>query len=115
MIGRLRRSREKEKKAGPWELWKSLPRVRPYLGPYRKYLWGVMALTVTTAVLGLAEPWPLAVILSTVLSEQHTTGILATIFGEDPTFWVVLVSMVVLRFLIIAVGNAFTVLSHYLG
>jgi len=115
MIGRLRRSRDKEKKAGPWELWKSLPRVKPYLGPYRKYLWGVMALTVTTAVLGLAEPWPLAVILSTVLSEQNTTGILATIFGEDPTFWVVLVSMVVLRFLIIAVGNAFTVLSHYLG
>ncbi len=109
------RERNKEKKAGPWELWKSLPRVKPYLGPYRKYLWGVMALTVTTAVLGLAEPWPLAVILSTVLSEQNTTGILATIFGEDPTFWVVLVSMVVLRFLIIAVGNAFTVLSHYLG
>jgi ATP-binding cassette, subfamily B, bacterial len=109
------RERSKEKKAGPWELWKSLPRVKPYLGPYRKYLWGVMALTVTTAILGLAEPWPLAVILSTVLSEQNTTGILATIFGEDPTFWVVLVSMVLLRFLIIAVGNAFTVLSHYLG
>ncbi|MFL5832861.1 MAG: ABC transporter ATP-binding protein [Solirubrobacterales bacterium] len=115
MIGRLRRSRKKEKKDGPWELWKSLPRVKPYLRPYRKYLWGVMALTVTTAILGLAEPWPLAVILSTVLSEQNPSGLLATIFGEDPTFWVVLVSMVVLRFLIIAVGNAFTVLSHYLG
>jgi len=115
MIGRRRRSREEEKKDGPWELWKSLPRVKPYLGPYRKYLWGVMALTVTTAILGLAEPWPLAVILSTVLSEENTTGILAAVFGEDPTFWVVLVSMVVLRFLIIAVGNAFTVLSHYLG
>jgi ABC-type multidrug transport system fused ATPase/permease subunit len=114
MIGRLRRSRRKEK-AGPWELWKSLPRVKPYLGPYRKYLWGVMALTVTTAILGLAEPWPLAVILSTVLQEGHTSGILETIFGSDPTTWVVLVSMVVARFLLIAVGNAFTVLSHYLG
>jgi ATP-binding cassette, subfamily B, bacterial len=110
-----RRKRDKEKKAGPWELWKSLPRVKPYLRPYRKYLIGVMALTVTTAILGLAEPWPLAVILNTVLSEEHTTGILATVFGDDPTTWVVLVSMVVARFLIIAVGNAFTVLSHYLG
>jgi ATP-binding cassette subfamily B protein len=110
-----RRRRGKEKKAGPWELWKSLPRVKPYLRPYRKYLIGVMALTVTTAILGLAEPWPLAVILNTVLSEEHTTGILATIFGEDPTTWVVLVAMVLARFLIIAVGNAFTVLSHYLG
>jgi ABC-type multidrug transport system fused ATPase/permease subunit len=110
-----RRKRDKEKKAGPWELWKSLPRVKPYLRPYRKYLIGVMALTVTTAILGLAEPWPLAVILNTVLSEEHTTGILATVFGEDPTTWVVLVAMVLARFLIIAVGNAFTVLSHYLG
>ncbi len=110
-----RRERNKEKKAGPWELWKSLPRVKPYLRPYRRYLIGVMALTLTTAILGLAEPWPLAVILNTVLSEEHTTGILATIFGDDPTTWVVLVSMVVARFLIIAVGNAFTVLSHYLG
>jgi ABC-type multidrug transport system fused ATPase/permease subunit len=115
MIGRLRRSRRKEKKAGPWELWKSLPRVKPYLRPYRRYLIGVMALTVTTAILGLAEPWPLAVILSTVLQEGHTSGILETIFGSDPTTWVVLVSMVLARFLIIAVGNAFTVLSHYLG
>jgi ATP-binding cassette, subfamily B, bacterial len=115
MIGRLRRSRRKEKKAGPWELWKSLPRVKPYLGPYRKYLIGVMALTVTTAILGLAEPWPLAVILSTVLSESNPSGMVEFLFGSDPTIWVVLVSMVLTRFLIIAVGNAFTVLSHYLG
>jgi ABC-type multidrug transport system fused ATPase/permease subunit len=115
MIGRLRRSRRKEKKAGPWELWRSLPRVRPYLRPYRKYLVAVMALTVTTAILGLAEPWPLAVILGTVLSEENPSGFLEFIFGSDPTPWVVLVSMVVARFLLIAVGNAFTVLSHYYG
>jgi ATP-binding cassette subfamily B protein len=109
------RERRKEKKAGPWELWKSLPRVKPFLRPYRKHLIGVMALTVTTAVLGLAEPWPLAVILSTVISEQNPSGIVKFLFGSDPTTWIVLLSMVIARFLIIAVGNAFTVLSHYLG
>jgi ATP-binding cassette, subfamily B, bacterial len=112
---RLRRRSKKERKDGPWALWKSLPRVKPYLRPYRKYLWGVMSLTIVTAVLGLAEPWPLAVILGTVLSEEDPSGILEFIFGSDPTTWVVLVSMVLARFLIIAVGNAFTVLSHYLG
>jgi len=110
-----KRDKSGEKKEGPWELWKTLPRVRPYLRPYRRYLIGVMSLTVTTAILGLAEPWPLAVILGTVLAEENPSGILAFIFGSDPTLWVVLVSMVVARFLIIAVGNAFTVLSHYLG
>jgi ATP-binding cassette, subfamily B, bacterial len=112
---RLRRRSKRDRKDGPWELWKSLPRVKPYLQPYRRYLWGVMGLTVVTAILGLAEPWPLAVILGTVLSEENPSGFIEFIFGSDPTTWVVLVSMVVARFLIIAVGNAFTVLSHYLG
>jgi ATP-binding cassette, subfamily B, bacterial len=114
MIGRLRRSRGEEKE-GPWELWKSLPQVRPYLGPYRKYLIWVMLLTIATVILGLAEPWPLAVILNQVLTEEHPTGVTAFLFGTDPTTWVVLVSMVVARFLIIVVGNATTVLSNFFG
>jgi ATP-binding cassette, subfamily B, bacterial len=103
------------KKPGAWDLWKSLPRVRPYLRPYRRLLIWVMLLTLTTAILGLAEPWPLAVILNQVLSEQNPSGIVEFLFGSDPTIWIVLVSMVVARFLIIAVGNGFTVLNHYLG
>jgi ABC-type multidrug transport system fused ATPase/permease subunit len=100
---------------GAWDLWKALPRVRPYLKPYRTALLCVLALTVFTAVLGLAEPWPLAVILSTVIQDQEPSGAIELIFGSDPTIWVVLVAMVVARFLIIAIGNAFTVLNHYLG
>jgi ATP-binding cassette subfamily B protein len=106
---------KKEEKTSAWELWKSLPRVRPYLRPYRKLLIGVISLTLVTAILGLAEPWPLAVILNQVLHEQSASGVIEFLFGSDPTTWVVLVSMVVARFLVIAVGNAFTVLSHYLG
>jgi len=109
------RDRKKEKKDGPWELWKSLPRVKPYLRPYRRYLIAVLLLTFATATLGLAEPWPLAVILNTVISEENPSGIVKFLFGEDPITWVVLVSMVVARFLVIAIGNATTVLSNYLG
>jgi ATP-binding cassette, subfamily B, bacterial len=108
-------AKKKRERAGAWELWRALPRVRPYLRPYRRLLIGVMALTVVTAILGLAEPWPLAVILNQVLSEQNPSGIVEFLFGSDPTTWVVLVSMVLARFLIIVVGNGFTVLSHYLG
>jgi ATP-binding cassette subfamily B protein len=110
-----KRQKRKRDKAGAWELWKSLPRVRPYLRPYRRLLIGVMSLTLLTAILGLAEPWPLAVILNQVLSEQDPSGMVEFLFGSDPTTWIVLVSMVTARFLIIAVGNAFTVLSHYFG
>jgi ATP-binding cassette, subfamily B, bacterial len=110
-----KREKRREEKAGAWELWKALPRVRPYLRPYRRLLIGVMSLTFVTAILGLAEPWPLAVILNQILQEQSPTGVIEFIFGSDPTIWVVLVSMVLVRFLIIVAGNGFTVLSHYLG
>jgi ATP-binding cassette subfamily B protein len=110
-----RRSKRKREKASAWELWRALPRVKPYLRPYRRLLIGVMGLTIVTAILGLAEPWPLAVILNQVLHEQSATGFVEVVFGSDPTIWVVLVSMVTLRFLIIVFGNGFTVLSHYLG
>jgi ATP-binding cassette, subfamily B, bacterial len=109
------RQKRKRDRAGAWELWRSLPRVRPYLRPYRKLLVAVMSLTLLTAILGLAEPWPLAVILNQVLSGQESGGIVEFLFGSDPTTWIVLVSMVTARFLIIAVGNGFTVLSHYFG
>jgi ABC-type multidrug transport system fused ATPase/permease subunit len=92
-----------------------LPRIRPYLAPYRRTLILVVVLTVLAAVLGLAEPWPLAVILNQVLHETHPTGIMRDVFGSDPTTWVVLVSMVSARFLLIVVGNAATVLNHYRG
>jgi ABC-type multidrug transport system fused ATPase/permease subunit len=75
----------------------------------------VLALTIFTAVFGLAEPWPMAIILTNVLQAQDPSGIVELVFGSDPTVWVILVSMVVLRFLIIAFGNAFTVLNHYLS
>jgi ATP-binding cassette, subfamily B, bacterial len=103
------------KQQGAWTLWKALPRTKPYLRPYRKTLIAVVALTILTAIFGLAEPWPLAIILNNVLEDQHTSGFVQAVFGDEPNVWVILVTMVVARFLITAIGNAFTVANHYLG
>jgi ABC-type multidrug transport system fused ATPase/permease subunit len=104
-----------EKEAGAWDLWKALPRTRPYLAPYRRTLICLLVLTVLAAGLGLAEPWPLAVILNDVLHDQEPTGVVRAVFGSNPTTWVVLVSMISARFLIIVAGNGFTVWNHFLG
>jgi ATP-binding cassette subfamily B protein/subfamily B ATP-binding cassette protein MsbA len=112
---RRRRAAEEGEQPGAWALWKALPRTRPYLQPYRRTLFGVVALTVLTAFFGLAEPWPLAIILNNVLEDHEPSGFVRVVFGSDPTVWVVLVTMVFARFLITAVGNGFTVLNHYLG
>jgi ATP-binding cassette, subfamily B, bacterial len=112
--GERARKRE-EDKAGAWALWKALPRARPYLAPYRKTLVWLLVLTSLAALLGLAEPWPLAVILNEILQDSEPTGFVRAVFGSDPTVWVVLVAMITARFLIIVVGNGFTVWNHFLG
>ena len=117
---RLRRSSKLapeggEEKPGAWALWRALPRTKPYLRPYRRTLIAVLALTILAALFGLAEPWPLAIILTDVLQQQQTSGFVEVVFGPEPTVWVILVTMVLARFLITAVGNGFTVLNHYLG
>ncbi|HEV2857195.1 MAG TPA: ABC transporter ATP-binding protein [Solirubrobacterales bacterium] len=106
---------EQPKEHGAWDLWKRLPRMRPYLAPYRKTLYALLALTVLAAVFGLAEPWPLAVILNQVLEHEKDGGIVETIFGPDPDTAFVLISMVLLRLGIIVAGNGFTVWNHFLG
>jgi ATP-binding cassette, subfamily B, bacterial len=114
------RSRRKEKapseaRRNAWELWKALPRVRPYLAPYKRTLIWIVVLTFFAAAMGLAEPWPLAIILNQVLHESNPGGVIEWVYGPNPTAWVVLISMLLLRFLTVVIGNAFTVANHYLG
>jgi len=104
-----------EAKRNAWELWKALPRIKPYLAPYKRTLVWVVVLTFLAAAMGLAEPWPLAVILNNVLHDSNPSGFVEWVYGPNPTLWVVLVSMLLLRFMTVVIGNAFTVMNHYLG
>lgn len=111
----VRRTGTKEDKQGAWELWKALPRAKPYLRPYRKTLFFLTGATVLAAIFGLGEPWPLAVILNQVLNQENPGGFIQQIFGDHPERLVLLLSMLFLRFFIVVAGNGFTVLNHYLG
>ena len=48
--------------------WRLLPRALHYLRPYRPLAAVSIALTVALALVALAEPWPLAFIVDTVLA-----------------------------------------------
>jgi ATP-binding cassette, subfamily B, bacterial len=111
----VRRTGKKEDKQGAWELWKALPRAKPYLRPYRKTLILLTLATVLAAIFGLGEPWPLAVILNQVLNQENPGGFIEKIFGEHPERLLLLLSMLFLRFFIVVSGNGFTVLNHFLG
>jgi ATP-binding cassette subfamily B protein len=109
------RKTAKKERQGAWDLWKALPRAKPYLAPYRRTLIFLTFATALAAIFGLAEPWPLAVILNQVLNQENAGGFITAIFGEHPERIVLLLSMLLLRFLVVVLGNGFTVLNHYLG
>jgi ATP-binding cassette subfamily B protein len=95
------------------ELWSYLPRVRPYLRPYRKLLAVVIALTALTAAVALAEPWPLAMVVDTVLGGHKPLGIVEWLVGSNRT--VLLIFAVGVAFGLTVLGNGLTVVNNYIG
>jgi ATP-binding cassette subfamily B protein len=99
---------------GAFELWKALPRARPYLRPYRKLLVISMVAMVFAAVFALAEPWPVALALNSVLGNHSPPGFITFLLGDDPGEATLLIALVVARFGVVAIGHAFIVLRNYL-
>lgn len=93
---------------GAWRLWKALPKAVPYLRPYRKLYIISIVLTLAIAGLALAEPWPLAVMVDSVLGKHSPPGFLQDIFGSDPDRYKLLI-------VVVAAGFTQTILSHSLG
>jgi competence ComEA-like helix-hairpin-helix protein len=99
---------------GAFELWKALPRARPYLRPYRKLLWISMVAMLLAAVFALAEPWPIALVLNSVLGDHEPPGIITFLLGDNPGLATLLIFLMVARFGIVAIGHAFVALRNYL-
>ncbi len=62
--------------------WRLLPRALHYLRPYRALAGTSIGLTIVLAVVALAEPWPLAFIVDTVLSDRPPPGWIESIVGD---------------------------------
>jgi ABC-type multidrug transport system fused ATPase/permease subunit len=79
-----------DQKPSAWELWRTLPRVRPYVRPYRKLAALSSVLTILNALMALARPWPLALMLDVVsgarpapfgIADKYTVLTLAALGG----------------------------------
>src|SRR5688572_153611 len=62
--------------------WGLFPRAFKYLRPYRRQGALSVGSTVGLALLAIAEPWPLAFIIDTVLHDQSPPGWVQAIVGE---------------------------------
>ncbi len=91
-------------------LWRYAPRVLPYVRPYRKLAALSVILTLLGALLSLAQPWPLAVMLNTV-SGQGPPWLFSSV-GVTSKYSILAVSVAVF-FLITVVSHSLTVVNSY--
>jgi len=98
---------------GAWRLWSALPRALPYLRPYRKLAVISVLVTLFGAVIALAEPWPLAIMIDNVLAHKSPPFFLKSIFGSHPDRYLLLIFAASLGFVITVFGSGLTVLSEY--
>src|SRR5215218_8885213 len=97
-----------------WHFFKDLPRVWPYLRPYRLLAIAGLLLTGLGVIIGLIAPWPLAIIIDTVLQDKPLPALLGGVLGGlDQT--TLLVIAVVSGFVITALASSFSVIETYVG
>ncbi|MDX6689187.1 MAG: hypothetical protein QOG15_644 [Solirubrobacteraceae bacterium] len=71
-----RRARREGGKPSPWEFFSDLPRVLPYLRPHRRLAAGSLVMVVASSAMALLSPWPLAILIDTVLGNHPLPSLL---------------------------------------
>jgi ATP-binding cassette subfamily B protein/subfamily B ATP-binding cassette protein MsbA len=95
-------------------MWPLIPRLFPYLRPYRGLAAVSLALTVCSIVIGLAEPWPLAFMVDNVLGKQRPPTIILHLIGTSDRY-VLLVLAAAAGLAIVAFRNGLNVLHEYVN
>jgi ABC-type multidrug transport system fused ATPase/permease subunit len=96
-------------------IWTTLPRAFPYVRPYRKLGGSSIGFTFAAACVALAEPWPLAIMVDSVLGERRAPGVVRWIFGGEPGLYTLLVFAVVAGFLLTFFTHGVTVLADWVS
>src|SRR5438093_1869711 len=94
-----------------WRFLRDLPRIRPFIRPYKGLTAVVFVVTGLAAVADLLGPWPLAIVIDTVLRNKPLPSLLGGLQGLSDT--TLLVIAVVGGFLLSAAANGLTVVENY--
>jgi ATP-binding cassette subfamily B protein len=109
------RRKRKKKKRSAWANWKAIRRIWPYMKPYRGLAVLTLVLTFLAAAIALAEPWPLAIVLDSVLGDQPTPGILQPLFGASADPYDLLIFIVAIGFAITVLSQGLNVVTQYVS
>ena len=78
MIGRRRRQEGRE---SPWEFFKDSPRVVHYVKPHKKLAAASLSLVAAGSAMALLAPWPLAILIDTVLGNKPLPSLIGWLGG----------------------------------
>jgi ATP-binding cassette, subfamily B, bacterial len=93
---------------------RDLPRIVPYLRPYKRLAGASVAMSVFTVLVGLLAPWPLAILIDSVLQGKPLPSVLRPLLGG----WGregILVFAVVGGLGLTVISNAVTVVNEYVN
>ncbi len=99
---------------GAWTLWKYIPRLFPYLRPYKGLAVISIFMTGLSVLIGLAEPWPLAFMVDTVIGDKKPAAIVAHVIGTSDRFTLLVIAATAGLVLVVA-RNAMAVLHEYVN
>jgi ATP-binding cassette subfamily B protein len=112
----LKRRRDTKARAeGAWSQWRAAPHVLPFLKPYKALVAISLVFTVLASIIALAEPWPLAFVIDSVLNDHAPPGPLKGWFGLHPDPYRLLVFIVVMGFLISVLSHGLRVINDYIN
>ena len=100
---------------GAWDQWKAAPKVLPYLRGYKKLLVISMLLSVLVSIVSLAEPWPFAIVIDSVLGTHEPPSVLQPLFGDQPDPYRLLVFIAGLGFMIAILSHGIRVINDYVN
>ena len=93
--------------------WLYLPRIFPYVRRYPKLAVSSVLLMIVTTLISLAAPWPLAVLIDSVLGQKAAPGLLRGVAGGSRSG--LLLVVVVGGWVLALLGYGVTVLYEYVN
>ena len=91
----------------------SWPRAVRYAGPFRGLIAASLVMVVITSLVGLLEPWPMALLIDSALGDKPLPGPLETLIGDGAAARIVLA--VALGLLVALAINGFAAISQHIS
>jgi ABC-type multidrug transport system fused ATPase/permease subunit len=71
----------RRQRPSPWAFFQDFPRVLPYLRPHRRLAAGSLCMVLASSAMALLTPWPLAILIDTVLGNDPLPSLLGALQG----------------------------------